>query len=300
MGRAAEKFEARRQGPERRGQIIHHPLSIINARAFTLIELLVVISVIALLMAILLPVLGRARNQARAVACQANLRQWGVALYSYTQNSMGHLPKHGILLLRGAAMPGTETDITGRQDTYHGFQTKALALCPSATRPMVPPENKPPTFGGSTSIDGVNVLKYAGIRGSTFNAWRIILPEPSFLGSYGCNEWLFRNFRGDTILAESSVDVLATKNQSDVPVLLDSSYPSYVHPDKYPDSSFSIDRHLACVNGLFLDWSARRVGLKELWTLRWSLSFNRANKWTRAGGVQPEDWPEWMRNFKDY
>ena len=24
------------------------------------------------------------------------------------------------------------------------------------------------------------------------------------------------------------------------------------------------------------------------------------NRWTRAGGVQPEDWPEWMRRFKDY
>jgi hypothetical protein len=96
------------------------------------------------------------------------------------------------------------------------------------------------------------------------------------------------------------MDVLATKSRSDVPVLLDSSYPFHMHSEKYPDSSFCIDRHMAHVNGLFLDWSARRVGLKELWTLKWSLSFNRANKWTKAGGVQPEDWPPWMRSFKDY
>jgi hypothetical protein len=54
------------------------------------------------------------------------------------------------------------------------------------------------------------------------------------------------------------------------------------------------------VNGLFLDWSVRRVGLKELWTLKWNQSFNTANRWTLAGGVKPEDWPEWMMSFKDY
>jgi hypothetical protein len=49
-----------------------------------------------------------------------------------------------------------------------------------------------------------------------------------------------------------------------------------------------------------MDSSVRKVGLKELWTLKWHRKFNTANRWTRAGGVQPEDWPEWMRNFKDY
>jgi len=63
---------------------------------------------------------------------------------------------------------------------------------------------------------------------------------------------------------------------------------------------FCMDRHSGHVNGLFLDFSARRIGLKELWTLKWNSEYDTANEWTRAGGVQPEDWPEWMRGFKDY
>ncbi|MCH8215832.1 MAG: hypothetical protein IH892_03565, partial [Planctomycetes bacterium] len=54
------------------------------------------------------------------------------------------------------------------------------------------------------------------------------------------------------------------------------------------------------VNGLFLDGSVREVGLKELWTLPWYPNFDKAGPRTIAGGVQPEDWPQWMRSFKDY
>ena len=63
---------------------------------------------------------------------------------------------------------------------------------------------------------------------------------------------------------------------------------------------FCINRHDGYVNSLFMDWSVRKVGLKELWTLKWHRNFNTSNRWTRAGGVRPEDWPEWMRDFKDY
>jgi prepilin-type N-terminal cleavage/methylation domain-containing protein len=53
---------------------------------FTLIELLVVIAIIAILAAILFPVFGRAREQARKATCQSNMKQLGLAFAMYLQD----------------------------------------------------------------------------------------------------------------------------------------------------------------------------------------------------------------------
>lgn len=63
-----------------------------NAAAFTLVELLVVIGIIALLISVLLPTLGRAREAANKVQCASNMRQYGVAIYQYAIANNSHYP----------------------------------------------------------------------------------------------------------------------------------------------------------------------------------------------------------------
>jgi len=64
-------------------------------RAFTLIELMVVIIIFGILAALLLPVLFRVREKARAAACLNNLRQWGIATQLYASEHADFLPNDG-------------------------------------------------------------------------------------------------------------------------------------------------------------------------------------------------------------
>lgn len=293
-----------------------------NIKGFTLIELLVVIAIIALLMAILMPALQRVRKQARAVFCRANLKQWGTTLALYAQDNRGRFPGDtmagpgvygaGIWLIRGAFLSGD--DPNAPQDSLHGFNTKDISCCPMATKCV-----RRGRFGGFAGFGYVPSFAQ-GMPGSTFTAWELTDPGPPFRGSYGCNSWLFNGFcfsprirLGSLGRLVEEVDVLSLRGPDKIPTLLDSTLPwgtprSDTAPPPSPEprsnpigmAPLCINRHNGYVNGLFLDWSVRKVGLKELWTLKWYKEFDTANEWTRAGGVQPEDWPEWMRGFKDY
>jgi len=288
-------------------------LSIINAGAFTLIELLVVISVIALLMAILMPCLQRVRQQARGVACQAHLRQWGVLQATFMAENDGRFPKpkpaaDGYYDYYGDEAvwwdwgwvwswgPGMADASVPRMYTA----TKEIMVCPAATKTSDP---------GSPF----------GTNGGTFRAWGYDQPG-CIRGSYGRNEWPYRYW--DDRIPEGSRQkyglVADLRNWAFVPAILDSCRSEGMIPGEFcppppcdavpawPGSGGSaleqccINRHNGCVNSLFLDGSVRRIGLKELWTLKWHANFNTAGPWTKRGGVKPEDWPQWLRRFKDY
>ena len=278
-----------------------------KAKGFTLIELLVVIAVIALLLAILVPTLQRVRNQARAVVCRAHLKQWGTVLALYAEDNEGSIPADGfqaIWFFRGSQLPKGDPN---RPPNYHDLNAKGIACCPMAVRT---PRKQPGGIGNGRATSRSGGIIQWEIRyepGSVFVAWEVTNPPPRFHGSYGFNRGSLHTYRS----RREGLETYSTKGRANMPIILDSAINWFgEHHNSEPPprvewiiglrQDFCFNRHNGYVNGLFMDWSARRIGLKELWTLKWDEDSDTAGPWTKAGGVQPEDWPEWMRRFKDY
>jgi prepilin-type processing-associated H-X9-DG protein/prepilin-type N-terminal cleavage/methylation domain-containing protein len=116
----------------------------VRHRAFTLVELLVVIGITTVLIALLLPALGAARESARQVTCASNLRQLHLACVNYANENQGLLPPaHMDFIPPGPRLPsnlhrwhGTRTELNAPFD-FSGsplrkyLQAQAIRRCPS-------------------------------------------------------------------------------------------------------------------------------------------------------------------------
>lgn len=258
---------------------------------FTLSELLVTISIIGGLMAILLPSMQRVRNQAKTLTCQSNQRQWGIA-FTVDDQQEEYLDRFQPFLK-------TYVDYNNMDENSLRTDTNDIYLCPSAKRIGRPVPSLAPEYLNLQAWDG-----------SKSNAWAYRFMGQLFISSYSVNTARESRLKKNVIYEERA---------SEVPILFDCTFrltglvESDDPPPKYDDMprgipthkdtracGICIDRHNWGINILFMDGSARKVGLKELWTLSWNGCFNKTGPWTKAGGVQSEDWPEWMRKFKDY
>ena len=105
-----------------------------RAFAFTLIELLVVVAILALLMAILLPSLGRAREQARTTRCLTNLKAMETAHWMYISDNDQQLIQAGFA--HGGAHANEQLAWMTTLQTY--YNNKLVARCPSDFSPHWP------------------------------------------------------------------------------------------------------------------------------------------------------------------
>jgi prepilin-type N-terminal cleavage/methylation domain-containing protein/prepilin-type processing-associated H-X9-DG protein len=111
---------------------IHDTMNPVRAKAFTLVELLVVIGIIAVLIAILMPALNKARESARAVSCASNLKQIGAAVQMYLNDNRGFYPLKAPYLVNGSPSTPTAFSWVGQA----GTKSAAYAQLTAADRPL--------------------------------------------------------------------------------------------------------------------------------------------------------------------
>lgn len=270
-------------------------------KGFTLVELLVVISIVALLGSIILPVTRRMRQQSQAVVCSSNLRQWNLIFQAYGVESDGQF-------FRGIGQSGFWW-ITHLDDKVRDWQANRIWFCPNAKKPLFDQAGR---LIGTWNITNAWGIFYDGSQ-------RKSLGPRGISGSYGVNGYFIRipkgsKYQSGVKASDGWRSMDAVKQPANVPLYVDALrfdlWPRPMDPPaQYEFSAWTannhmartcINRHLGTVGSTFADGSTRRIGLKELWKLKWYHNFNTNGPWTLAGGVKPEHWPDWLRSYPDY
>ena len=261
-------------------------------KGFTLVELLVVISIIALLLAILMPALGKAKKQGQTIVCGAHVKQWGLAWMMYAQDYNGKF-------FEGMLAAGEDTlDDWWFSKLWPYAKSEQMRFCPVAKK-----YNSQSTqyIGGTFeawgpfefSTDGQRTGKMAWSSYGV-NLW-VQNPPASYKVVYTYktrNNWRTINVSGADkipLMLDAAFSGAYSSNISEKPENAPLEKGAYNFTHSASINTFCIDRHLGKVNTLFLDFSVRPVGLKSLWSLKWHRYYDTAER---------RNWPTWMGNYK--
>ena len=155
--------------------------------------------------------------------------------------------------------------------------------------------------------DDPDIYPWVNDQGN-FGTWGPDWFPDGFYGSYGINEWVcdpIEGCDGYDYMPSYYWRTTQVNNSDQIPVLLGAwwdqawaewndevpEFPGQFEGVGFDDMAhFCINRHYGGINGLFMDYSVRKVFIKELWGLRWHRQYDI----TRP----PPNWPEWVENLK--
>jgi len=244
-------------------------------KAFTLIELLVVIAIIALLLAILMPSLGKAKRIAQSVVCKTRLRSVATYFNFYAMEQDG-FPK-----ISGSATGRQWAEVIELYRLKDGNKNSNIYLCPTATKTEdeggVYPFRALDEMPATSTRPGTPRVSYA------LNRWIYGVPFGT-TGTTALNyDWRWRSPEAATGYSDNAPLLSDGNDDGSYPEETDDAYTLYSDfrnsSPQYPTSgrmgSFTADRHpRARVNFAFLDWSVRGVHIRKMWNLKWHKEYN--------------------------